>query len=57
MKPFFRLCQPPEHWTPKARLGFWSWQFLWVALSAVGIGLTSLFLSIGSYPEIGRAHV
>ncbi len=50
MKPFFRLCQPPEHWTPKARLGFWSWQFLWVALSAVGIGLTSLFLSIGSYP-------
>lgn len=50
MKPFFRFRQPPEHWSRKARAGFWSWQLLWVALSAVGIGLLSLFLSIGGYP-------
>lgn len=50
MKPFFRLRRPPEHWSSGARAGFWTWQLLWVTLSAVGIGLTSLFLALGSYP-------
>lgn len=50
MRRFFRLRQPSEQWSRKAHIGFWSWQLVWVVLSAVGIGLVSLFLSIGSYP-------
>ena len=47
---FLFQIRPAETLSRRQRAVFWIWQFLWLALSCVGISFVSLLLAVGQYP-------
>ena len=47
---FLFQIRPAETLSRRQRAVFWIWQFLWLALSCVGIAFVSLLLAVGQYP-------